>query len=301
MGWRNVIITQHAKVSYSMNRIIVQTNTDKHVIPVSDIQLLLVGTTQAVITSAALCALAEAHVKVIFTDHQGEPISEVNDYYPTRRTAKLVRQQVAWPGSRIAKLWTKNIGSKILNQIQVIDFVGGNVQPLVDELDKLELNDVTNREAVVANKYFSLLFGEDFYRRDFSPINAALNYGYAVLLSMVNREIVMNGYLTCIGIHHENNENEFNLGSDLMEPFRPIVDQWVSQQRFDEFTPDIKIGLVSLLDLEIGFNGHQTIVSHAITTYIADCLHYLSSETEELKIEVKLPDEVSSHAINSHV
>jgi CRISPR-associated endonuclease Cas1 subtype II len=169
---------------------------------------------------------------------------------------------VTWPEARIATLWTKNVGSKILNQIQVIDFVGGDTQTLVDELDKLELNDVTNREAVVANKYFSLLFGDQFYRRDFSPINAALNYGYAVLLSMVNREIVLNGYLTCIGIHHENNENEFNLGSDLMEPFRPIVDQWVSQQRFKDFTPDIKIGLVSLLDLEIGFNGHQTIVSH---------------------------------------
>ena len=301
MGWRNVIITQHAKVSYSMNRILVQTSSDKYAVPISDIQLLLVGTTQAVITSAALCALAEAHVKVIFTDHQGEPISETNDYYPTRRTADLVRQQVTWPEARIATLWTKNVGSKILNQIQVIDFVGGDTQTLVDELDKLELNDVTNREAVVANKYFSLLFGDQFYRRDFSPINAALNYGYAVLLSMVNREIVLNGYLTCIGIHHENNENEFNLGSDLMEPFRPIVYQWVSQQRFKDFTPDIKIGLVSLLDLEIGFNGHQTIVSHAITEYVAACLHYLSGETEELKIEVKLPDEVSSDAINSHV
>lgn len=179
MGWRNVIITQHAKVSYSMNRILVQTSSDKYAVPISDIQLLLVGTTQAVITSAALCALAEAHVKVIFTDHQGEPISETNDYYPTRRTADLVRQQVTWPEARIATLWTKNVGSKILNQIQVIDFVGGDTQTLVDELDKLELNDVTNREAVVANKYFSLLFGAQFYRRDFSPINAALNYGYA--------------------------------------------------------------------------------------------------------------------------
>lgn len=296
-----MVITQHAKVSYSMHLLVIQTDQDKYHVPISDIQLLLIGTTQAVITSAAVCALAEAHVKVIFTDHQGEPICETTDYYPTRRTADLVRKQINWPLTRIENLWTKNIGSKIQNQIQVIEFIGNDAQPLIDELDKLELNDATNREAVVANKYFTALFGTEFQRRNFDPINAALNYGYSVLLSLVNREIVSNGYLTCIGIHHENNENEFNLGSDLMEPFRPIIDQWVSQQRFKEFTPDIKIGLVAVLSVAITFNGRQTYLSNAISEHVANCLHFLSGETDELKIEVKIPDEVSSHAINSHV
>lgn len=301
MGWRNVLVTQHAKISYTMNRLAIQTDQDKFTVPISDIQLLIIGTTQAVITSAAICALSEAHVKIIFTDHQGEPVSETTDYYPTRRTARVVRTQVMWPEKRINNLWTKNIGSKIQNQIQVIEFMDGNPQPLVDELDKLELNDVTNREAVVANKYFTLLFGKKFVRRDFTPVNAALNYGYSILLSLTNQEIVTNGYLTCIGIHHASEENEFNLGSDLMEPFRPIVDQWVSQQAFREFTPDVKIGLVSLMSIEIGFNGRRTYLSNAISEHVSNCLHFLSGETDEVKIEVTIPDEVSSDAINSHV
>ncbi len=301
MGWRNVMITQHAKVSYSNRLLLVQTDREKYHVPIADVQLLLVGTTQAVITSAAICALAEAHAKVVFTDHQGEPICETNDYYPTRRTADLVRKQINWPEQRIQNLWTKNVGSKIQNQIQVIDFSDKNSQPLRDELDKLELNDATNREAVVANKYFTLLFGDEFQRRNFDPVNAALNYGYALILSLVNREIVMNGYLTCIGIHHENNENEFNLGSDLMEPFRPVVDQWVSQQRFNELTPDVKFGLLALLNIVITFNGKQTYLSNAISQHVANSLHFLSEETDEVKIEVELPDEVSSDAINSHV
>ncbi|MFC6200801.1 type II CRISPR-associated endonuclease Cas1 [Lactiplantibacillus nangangensis] len=301
MGWRNIVVTRHAKVSYSMNRLIIQTDQDKYTVPVGDLQLLMLETTQAVITTAAICALAEEQVKVIFTDHQGNPVSETVDYYPTRRTADLVRRQIDWSESRIANLWTKNIGSKIQNQIQVIDFSELDSSPLVDELDKLELNDSTNREAVVANKYFTILFGSEFYRRDFSPINAALNYGYAVLLSLVNRAIVANGYLTCIGIHHENNENEFNLGSDLMEPFRPIIDQWVSQQRFNEFTGNIKIGLVSLLSVELKFNGRQQLLSNAIKEHVANCLHFLSEETDQIQIEVEIPNEVSSHAINGHV
>ena len=301
MGWRNMVITQHAKVSYSNRLLVIQTDQDKYHVPVTDLQLLLIATTQAVVTTAAVCALAEAHVKIIFTDHQGEPVCETNDYYPTRRTADLVRKQVAWPRQRVENLWTKITASKIMNQIQVIDFIGGDSQVLGDELDKLELNDATNREAVVANKYFTLLFGDEFHRRNFDPANAALNYGYAVLLALVNREIVANGYLTCIGIHHVNNENEFNLGSDLMEPFRPIVDQWVSQQKFIELTPDVKIGLVSLMSIEINFNGQQTYLSNAIGQHVANCLHFLSEETDEIKVEVVLPDEVSSHAINSHV
>ncbi|RRK10920.1 type II CRISPR-associated endonuclease Cas1 [Lactiplantibacillus garii] len=301
MGWRNMVITQHAKVSYSNRLLIIQTDQDKYHVPITDLQLLLIGTTQAVVTTSAVCALAEAHVKIVFTDHQGEPVCETNDYYPTRRTADLVRKQVAWSTQRVENLWTKITASKITNQIQVIDFIGGDSQELSDELDKLELNDATNREAVVANKYFTLLFGDEFHRRNFDPANAALNYGYALLLSLVNREIVSNGYLTCIGIHHVNNENEFNLGSDLMEPFRPIVDQWVSQQKFIELTPDVKIGLVALLSVEINFNGQQTYLSNAISQHVASCLHFLSEETDEIKVEVILPDEVSSHAINSHV
>lgn len=301
MGWRTIVVTQHAKISYSMNRLVIQTDQDKFNVPIDDIHILLIGTTQAVITTAAICALAEGHAKVIFTDHQGEPITETMDCYPTRRTADLVRQQVTWSKQRIANLWTKNIASKIQNQIQVIDFVGGDSQALVDEYDKLELNDVTNREAVVANKYFTLLFNDEFHRRDFNSINAALNYGYAIILSAVNREIVTNGYLTCIGVHHDNNENAFNLGSDLMEPFRPIIDQWLSQQRFTEFNSIIKYGLIALLDVELTFNGRRTILRNALTVHVANCLHYLSEETNELQIEVELPNEVSSHAFNGHV
>ena len=162
------------------------------------------------------------------------------------------------------------------------------------------MDDVTNREAVVARKYFSLLFESESSRRDFSPVNAALNYGYAIILSAVNREIVTNGYLTQLGIHHHSQENNFNLGSDLMEPFRPIIDWWVKQKQFNEFTPDIKFGLVGLLDIEMKYNGENTILRNAISKHVTNCLKYLSGETDNIKIEVEI-SEVSNNAINGHV
>lgn len=90
------------------------------------------------------------------------------------------------------------------------------------------------------------LFDDQFARRDGDIINAALNYGYSLILSACNREIVAAGHLTQLGIHHHSNENQFNLGSDLMEPFCPFVDVWVREQNFNALSPDVKCDLIDL-------------------------------------------------------
>lgn len=300
MGWRTVVVTQHAKISYSEHCVVVQTADSINQIPVSDIQILLVSTTRAVITSAVISELAKHQSKVIFTDNSGQPVTETVDYYPNNRDPQLLNTQFNWSEKRKTDLWTKIVVQKIANQIFVVDSLGIESQELKDELSKLEVNDVTNREAVVARKYFSLLFEDEASRRDFSPTNAALNYGYAIILSAVNREIVANGYITQLGIHHHSQENNFNLGSDLMEPFRPIIDWWVKQKKFNDFTPDIKFGLVGLLDLQMKYNGQNTIMRNAISKHVLNCLKYLSEETDKIKIEVEI-SEVSNNAINGNV
>ncbi|GAB5053841.1 type II CRISPR-associated endonuclease Cas1 [Pediococcus parvulus] len=300
MGWRTVVVTQHAKISYSGHCVVVQTADSINQIPVSDIQILLVSTTRAVITSAVISELAKHQSKVIFTDNSGQPVTETVDYYPNNRDPQLLNTQFNWSEKRKTDLWTKIVVQKIANQIFVVDSLGIESQELKDELSKLEVNDVTNREAVVARKYFSLLFEDEASRRDFSPTNAALNYGYAIILSAVNREIVANGYITQLGIHHHSQENNFNLGSDLMEPFRPIIDWWVKQKKFNDFTPDIKFGLVGLLDLQMKYNGQNTIMRNAISKHVLNCLKYLSEETDKIKIEVEI-SEVSNNAINGNV
>lgn len=300
MGWRTVVVTQHAKISYSGHCVVVQTADSINQIPVSDIQILLVSTTRAVITSAVISELAKHQSKVIFTDNSGQPVTETVDYYPNNRDPQLLNTQFNWSEKRKTDLWTKIVVQKIANQIFVVDSLGIEYQELKDELSKLEVNDVTNREAVVARKYFSLLFEDEASRRDFSPTNTALNYGYAIILSAVNREIVANGYITQLGIHHHSQENNFNLGSDLMEPFRPIIDWWVKQKKFNDFTPDIKFGLVGLLDLQMKYNGQNTIMRNAISKHVLNCLKYLSEETDKIKIEVEI-SEVSNNAINGNV
>ena len=200
-------------------------------------------------------------------------------------------------------MWTKIVSQKIKNQIAVLENYHLAKDDVQNELDQLEINDESNREAVAALKYFMLLFDKNFVRRDTSAVNAALDYGYAILLSSFNREIVMNGYLTYFGIHHCSQENQFNLASDLMEPFRPFVDYWVkAHERIKELTPDIKYGLVELLSLEIKFNGKSTLLTNAITVYTRECLKFLSGERKELpEMEMSLTNEVPNNALNDNV
>ncbi|MBS1006491.1 type II CRISPR-associated endonuclease Cas1 [Levilactobacillus brevis] len=301
MGWRTLLISQHAKISLTSGNLVIQTDSDRYHTPIRDINVLLIQSLQVVITTAAVAALAEAHAKIIFTGRDGQPICETAECYPHARTAALVRQQVGWSEGRIENLWTRVVAAKIQNQIAVGNLLEVSTMDLSSELEKLELNDATNREAVVARQYFPLIFGKDFSRSDLVPINAALNYGYSILLSLVNRIIVSRGYLTCFGIHHDNACNAFNLASDLMEPFRPIIDYWVAQQKILDLTPDVKFGLARLFELEMRYNGKKEVLSNVVEKVIVQCLKYLSEETETIRIEVDVPDEVSNYAINDYV
>ena len=303
MGWRSVIITQHAKLTYSMQMMIVQTRDGINQIPIEDINLLLVSTTQAVITSALISKLAQNQTKIIFVDEKDNPVVETAVYYPGTRNIAKLKEQFNWDEHLKELLWTKIVSQKIKNQIAVLENYHLAKDDVQNELDQLEINDESNREAIAARKYFMLLFNKNFVRRDTSAVNAALDYGYAILLSSFNREIVMNGYLTYFGIHHYSQENQFNLASDLMEPFRPFVDYWVkAHEKIKELTPDIKYGLVELLSLEIKFNGKSTLLTNAITVYTRECLKFLSGERKELpEMEMSLTNEVPNNALNDNV
>lgn len=154
MGWRSVIITQHAKLTYSMNMMIVQTCDGINQIPIKDINLLLVSTSQAVITSALISKLAENQTKVIFVDNKYQPITETVDYYPNNQNLTKLKHQFGWDQQREAILWTKIVREKIENQIKVLDNYHIDSTAIQNELDKLEIDDPTNQEAVAARKYF---------------------------------------------------------------------------------------------------------------------------------------------------
>lgn len=146
---------------------------------------------------------------------------------------------------------------------------------------EVELGDQRNREAQAARLYFPRLFGKGFVRSDErQAINGHLNYGYSLLLATFSREIVANGYLTQLGIHHTGWENAFNLASDLMEPFRPFVDACVLQQKDQPLTLETKLNLIGVLDQVITYQGMQMDLTQTVQQYVRDCLNYLNGDTK---------------------
>ena len=115
--------------------------------------------------------------------------------------------------------------------------------------------------------YFNALFGLDFTRTAENSINAALNYGYSLLLSTCARETALNGYITQIGLFHDNIFNQFNLASDLMEPFRPIVDNLVKTMHPDKFEHDEKVEILKMLQKEMIIAGRKECVNNAMKIY----------------------------------
>ncbi|MCF1784350.1 type II CRISPR-associated endonuclease Cas1 [Lactobacillus mulieris] len=302
MSWRNVIITQHSKLSYSANMMQVQTSKGITQIPLSDIALVLVESTQVVITSQLISKLAERGCKVIFVDNKYNPITETVNYYAPKCNYQKLLAQLNWDNSLKEKLWTKIVWLKMNNQLRVLKNYKLEFTKVEEEINKLEFNDVSNREAVVAREYFQELFGKSFVRQDEGDtINAALNYGYSILLSSFNRRIVQNGYETYLGIHHSSIANQFNLASDLMEPFRPFVDYWVAGQKLKDFTPDVRYGLVELLSLQIKYNGKAILLANAIDLFTKECLGYLSSDVDKLESVMDFVNEVPNHAIVDNV
>lgn len=272
-----------------MNMCVVQTETDVHQIPVEDIRLLVIATTRAVITTYAVVELLRRQVGILFTDDKAFPIGEVNNYLGTGNRNKNIQQQIDWPIERKQNLWAEIVKSKILNQSKCLECFSDNDQSLEQLIVQVSQNDSSNREAVAARMYFTRLFGSSFVRHnDDEPINALLNYGYSILLSTVAREISLNGFLTELGIHHNSQENVFNLACDLMEPFRPIIDRAVAKMTEFDLSLQHKIELIELFDDEVTYLEHQATVNSAITEYVRNALDYLCGKRPEIAVSVEI-------------
>ena len=267
MSWRIVVISNNAKLEYKMEYMIVrQSEITK--IHLSEISMLIVESTAVSLTVGLLSELTKRKIKVIFCDEKRNPSSELVSYYGSHDTSAKVRQQVGWTAEIKKMMWTEIVSEKIRNQQRFLEDLGKKENVMLAEyLKEIQPGDTTNREGHAAKVYFNAVFGMDFSRSLDIPINAALNYGYGIILSTFNREIVSNGYITQLGLFHDNMFNQFNLGSDLMEPFRILVDRKVYEMKPEKLEKEEKLQLVNILNQEVTIDGKRNYVVNAIKIY----------------------------------
>ena len=183
----------------------------------------------------------------------------------------------------LAPVWTEIVTEKIRKQKEFLEALGKEESELLSSyLKEIDWNDVTNREGHAAKVYFNAVFGMDFTRTEDNIINAALNYGYTIILSAFTREIVANGYLTQLGIFHDNMFNQFNLASDLMEPFRVLVDREVFGLNLTKVEHEEKMQLVNILNHEVKIDNKIQYVNNAIKIYCKSVFEALNEDDSAL-------------------
>lgn len=277
MGWRTVVISNTVKLDYKMGYLCIRSKDNLKRIYIDEINVLVIETTNASLTSYLLVELANKNINVIFCDHKRCPHGMYYSLYGSHDTSRAVREQIEWSKEIKAIIWQKIIYEKIKGQSAVLLHNNKETasEKLQSYLPNVELGDASNREGHAAKVYFNSLFGIEFSRernKDTDFINSSLNYGYSILLSAVAREITSTGYLTQIGIFHDNVFNKLNLASDVMEPFRPFIDQIVIELPDSEFDHNAKMKILEFMNRKIKIDNREQYFSNALSIYVKSVL-----------------------------
>lgn len=290
MGWRTVVISKTAKLDYKMGYLCIRSNEEIIRVLISEISMLIIESTSVSLTAYLLVELAKEKVNIVFCNQKRLPDGCYIPFYGAHDTSDKLRKQIIWTQENKNKIWKDVVYHKILGQSSVLEKNSHQEasKKLLEYLPQIELGDITNREGHAAKVYFNALFGMGFVRNDSeNVINAGLNYGYSILLSMVAREVVSNGYITQLGIFHDNMFNDYNLASDLMEPFRPFVDQYIIDLDITEMQSETKAKLANILNIKVRINGKEQYLSNALTIYIKSILDAITYGVVEM---IKFPD-----------
>ena len=281
MSFRTVVITKQAKISYKNRFLVVKQDIDEKYIHLIEIDKIIVDSISVSISSYLLKELADNKINIIFCDDKHNPYGELQPFYSRHNSSKKILEQVKWTNKEKDLVWQAIVKNKILNQALLLQKIKSKQHDLITSyIKEVAIGDKTNREGHAAKVYFNSLFGKNFVRGNNDKINASLNYGYAILLSTVSKEIVINGYLTQLGIHHKNEFNPYNLACDLMEPFRIIIDSFVYYNKDKELDPSFKLDIINIFNNAYTFNNKKYTLKDIMGLYVKNTLDIFNNNKE---------------------
>lgn len=280
MGFRTVVIKNRCKLDLRLNYLVCRGEEEIKVF-IPEINTLVLESTAISVTTALISELTKNNVKIIVCDEKHNPQSELVAYYGSCNNSGNIKRQISWNETVKGMVWRDIVRQKINKQMSLLEELNfaeeSNLLGLYAK--EVTFNDQTNREGHAAKVYFNALFGKGFGRRAKNDVNSALNYGYSLLLACFNREIVSMGYLTQLGIWHKNEFNSFNFASDLMEPYRPVIDRVViNMQDNDNF----KSQLLQIFNMQLRIDGKKQYLENAIGIYCSSVVDALNSEDTQL-------------------
>lgn len=240
-------------------------------VPVEDLSAVILDSPHTTITQVAMRELIRAGISLVCSDEKHQPIGmwlplDGNSLQGERFAAQA---KLSTPTKK--QLWKQIVQAKIKVQSRVLNDVSGNDSGISQLITKVRSGDPSNIEAQAAKRYWPRFFEDTKFRRnrDAEDQNRYLNYGYAILRSLVARSIVATGLHPCLGLHHCNKYNAYALADDLMEPYRPYVDllAWKCVKNFGEnaeIGSNVKRELLNLVKFNIQLQGEEYTMQGAI-------------------------------------
>ena len=202
-----------------------ETKEEKGSIPIEDIGLLMLDHYQITLSHQLIQELMKNNVILISCDERHLPLAGMLPFSGNTLFSERVKIQMEVSEPLKKQLWKQTIEGKILNQLKVLEQLGKYTSHMYEYLKQVKSGDTTNMEGIAAQHYWKHLIDSDFLRDRFGDgPNPFFNFGYGVLLSIIARALVDTGLLLVLGIFHRNKYNPYCLASDIMEPYRPIVD-----------------------------------------------------------------------------
>lgn len=235
-------------------------------IPIEDIGIVVIEHPQITLTHHLINALLENNVALITCDSRHMPAGLLLPLEGNTTQQERFRYQINASEPLRKQLWQQTVRQKIMNQAAVLKQQGGKTENMKHWAEQVKSGDSQNHEGRAAAWYWGALFNSalDFRRDpDGSAPNNLLNYGYAILRATVARSLVASGMLPTLGIHHHNRYNAYCLADDMMEPYRPYVDQLVLQiidgnEIPDELTKIHKTKLLQIPVLDVTINDRRS-------------------------------------------
>ena len=300
MGFRNIKIDSHVKLSIKNQQLYIETDILRQ-IPLEDINCIIIENQTVTVSAYLLQKMADMGITVYVCDEKHLPNAVMLPMVRHSRHFKILKYQIEAGKPLQKRLWQQIVVRKIRNQalcLAYLDLDGS--EELMKMCKEVQSGDRTHVEAKAAAFYFKSLYGLGFSRGNDHVINSALNYGYAIVRGLIARSIVCYGLEPSIGVFHHSELNNFNLADDMIEPFRPLVDLYVSQN-YDvaeidsDLTPERKRDIFGIINYDMDVKGEKRIISNCIDMLVASYSSALQGKRSDLELPELMQLQVHSY------
>jgi len=285
---KSILIEKKSKVTTKNLQLSIQNEYRKASIPIEDIGYIVLDHPEIYISIPALNLLIENNTAVIICNTSHLPNGMFLNLNSHHTQQEIFKNQINASVPLKKQLWQQTIIEKIQNQGVLLNKITQSKNKFPFLASKVLSGDTSNMEAVAANFYWKSFFEINFKRERFGNYpNNFLNYGYAILRAATARALSGSGLLNTLGIHHKSKYNAFALADDIMEPFRPIVDEavYTIMQHYDEqeLNTEIKSILLQILTRTVYFKTEKSTLMVALQKTASSLQQCYSGKRKKIK------------------